>query len=316
MTEYRFVQGIDYGARAGTLGFAVHMAEGGDGTLAYLARRGGESDTNWRTRVRGVSANFVILSTGEIVQMVGWSRASGSMNPRDRGPSTGFYNTRVIQDVLGGYYVNPNAWSLSVEVTGYRKDGPNAKQVAALLELVAEARRRYPSLKGAYGHADQTSYKGCPGLSDAMLTFWDKVGHGLFREQSTEGEEDMGPTFENAWPPIGTATTTRAIKIIPTAGEEWREVPVGTERHVLGVVTITGGSTPQYAGQRAYLVPVPDGPPVSFGLLLASAAVFTAATDEDASIIASLRAQVLSLTQRVDSIKKKVAALAGDVAND
>ena len=57
----------------------VPVADGGDGTLAYLARRSRESLTDWRTRVRGVSANFVILSTGEVVQMVGWDRASVSV---------------------------------------------------------------------------------------------------------------------------------------------------------------------------------------------------------------------------------------------
>lgn len=176
----RFVQGIDYGPRKGTLGFVVHMAEGGDGTLPYLARRAGESDAAWRTRVRGVSANFVILSTGETVQMVRWGNASGSLNPADRGPSTGFYNAGVVKAVLGSKYVDPNAYSLSVEITGYRRNGPNRAQVEALVALVAKARERYPSLRGAYGHADQTDTKGCPGTAPLMLEAWQRIGHGLF----------------------------------------------------------------------------------------------------------------------------------------
>ena len=154
----RFVQGIDYGPRKGTLGFAVHMAEGGDGTLPYLARRQGETDAAWKKRVRGVSANFVILSTGEVVQMVEWGHASGSMNPADRGPLTGFYNRRVLRSVLGDHYTDPNAWSLSVEITGYRAKGPNVAQADNLIQLVRQARERYPSLVGAYAEDHQRRY--------------------------------------------------------------------------------------------------------------------------------------------------------------
>lgn len=202
----RFIQGLDYGPRKGTLGFVVHMAEGGDGTLPYLARRGTESDSAWRTRVRGVSAHFVILSTGEVVQMVRWDRASGSMNPADRGPSAGFYNAGVIMSVLGSKFIDPNAWSLSVEITGYRKIGPNQAQVEALVALVAEARDRYPSLRGAYGHADQTSTKGCPGTAPLMLEAWQRIGHGLFADPPQEDivkVYSVPGLFSGSWP-VGT----------------------------------------------------------------------------------------------------------------
>jgi len=175
----RFVQGIDYGPRKGTLGMAVHMAEGADGTLPYLARRGTESDSAWKTRVRGVSANFVILSTGEIVQMVRWANASGSMNPADRSDTSGFYQTKFIKAVLGTHYTDPNAYSLSVEITGFRNVGPNPLQVEALVRLMAMARARYPGI-GAYGHADQTSTKGCPGISPLLLGAWTRIGHGKY----------------------------------------------------------------------------------------------------------------------------------------
>jgi hypothetical protein len=187
---YRYVPGIDYGPRAGTLGFAVHMAEGGDGTLPYLARRAGETRPQWIKRVRGVSANFVILSDGEIVQMVGWTRASGSMNPNDRGPLAGFYNGSVLRSVLGAHYTDPNAWSLSVEITGYRAKGPNAAQLASLIELVAESRRRFPQMVGAYGHADQTDTKGCPGKALNMMRAWGTFGHGPFL-----AEDDVLPIY-------------------------------------------------------------------------------------------------------------------------
>lgn len=158
----------------------MHLAEGGDGTLAYLARRSGESDSAWRTRVRGVSANFVILSTGEVVQMVPWANASGSMNPADRSTDKAFYGKRHIVAALGTHYVDPNAWSLSVEITGYRSKGPNQAQVETLVRLVEVARIRYPGMVGAYGHADQTDTKGCPGTAPLMLEAWQRIGHGAF----------------------------------------------------------------------------------------------------------------------------------------
>lgn len=206
----RFVQGIDYGLRKGTLGFAVHMAEGGDGTLAYLARRAGESDSAWRTRVRGVSANFVILSTGEIVQMVLWSRASGSMNPADRSTEKAFYGRRFLVAALGTHAVDPNAYSLSVEITGYRNVGPNQAQVEALVRLVEMARARYPGMVGAYGHADQTDTKGCPGTAPLMLEAWQRIGHGAFRPaplpDTSTGDDIVkvytipGPQSSGSWP--------------------------------------------------------------------------------------------------------------------
>ena len=214
---YRFVQGIDYGPRKGTLGFAVHMAEGGDGTVGYLAQRGTESRAEWVTRVRGVSANFVILSTGEIVQMVGWSRASGSMNPRDRSTDKAFYGARFIKAVLGEHYVDPNAYSLSVEITGYRRNGPNAKQVDALVALVEESRRRFPTLRGAYGHADQTDTKGCPGTAATLRDAWARIGHGLFLPDSSTEDEVLYsvPGVITAEAPAGTPHYPTATATTP-----------------------------------------------------------------------------------------------------
>jgi hypothetical protein len=229
----RFVQGIDYGPRKGTLGFAVHMAEGGDGTLGYLARRGTESRSEWVTRVRGVSANFVILSTGEKVQMVGWANASGSMNPRDRSDTSGFYQTKYIQAVLGDKYTDPNAYSLSVEITGYRAAGPNAKQVEALVELVAESRQRFPSLRGAYGHADQTSTKGCPGTSALMREAWTRIGHGLFLpDTGTEAAMRLNPRGTEQ----GRVTYTKDSHLWRVRDEAQVEVKTGFDRRAYSAV--------------------------------------------------------------------------------
>lgn len=231
----RFVQGIDYGPRKGTLGFVVHLAEGGDGTLPYLARRGTETDAAWRTRVRGVSANFVILSTGEIVQMVPWASASGSMNPADRGKTTGFYRTQIIKEVLGAKYVDPNAYSLSVEITGYRAKGPNAAQVEALVRLVAMARVRYPGMVGAYGHADQTDTKGCPGTAPLMLDAWSRIGHGAFL------------------PDTSTEDIVKVYSVPGLASAVW---PAGTPVHP----GPTGASTGKLAAERRLLIVGQDKP--------------------------------------------------------
>jgi hypothetical protein len=180
---YPFRQGIDYGPRKGTLGLAFHMAEGGDGTVQWLAQRSGESRAEWIERVRGVSANAVILSDGTIWQMVDWNHASGSMNPKDRGPMTGYYNRGVIQSVLGAGWTDPNAWSLSCEIAGFRSKGPTDLQVAAAIRWGLDMARQFPTLRGAYGHADQTNTKGCPGLTPNMRNIFDQLGgHGLWTE--------------------------------------------------------------------------------------------------------------------------------------
>lgn len=189
---YTFVQGIDYGPRRGTRGLAIHMAEG-DHPVAWLRRRPGETSVAWRSRVRGVSANFVIDLDGTIVQMVAWGRASGSMNPHDESDSVGFYRQDYCDEVLGAGEPDPNAWSISVEMAGFRANGPTADQLRALLELTAEARRRYPTLRGAFGHADQTKTKGCPGQAPRMLDYWGRVGHGLWRKTmaATDGLDQL-----------------------------------------------------------------------------------------------------------------------------
>ena len=182
LTEYPFKQGIDYGPRKGTLGLAFHMAEGGDGTVTWLAQRAGESRTEWIARVRGVSANAVIKTDGTVVQMVHWGNASGSMNPKDRAGTTGFYNINVLKSVLGQHFGDPNAYSISAEICGFRKDGPTDAQVNSAIAWGRDMASRFPTLRGAYGHADQTDTKGCPGLTTNMRRIFDALGgHGLWR---------------------------------------------------------------------------------------------------------------------------------------
>lgn len=185
---YPFRQGIDYGPRKGTLGLALHMSEGGDGLVDYLARRPGETDAQWRTRIRGVSANACFLSDGTVWQMVDWTHASGSMNPADRNPATtGYYNGTIIRDVLGDHYVDPNAWSISAEIAGRRADGPTDAQVRAVIAWGRDMAAMFPTLRGAYGHADQTDTKGCPGTTPNMRAIFDGLGgHGLWVRKDSD----------------------------------------------------------------------------------------------------------------------------------
>lgn len=219
---YPFIQGIDYGPRKGTEGLGFHMTEGngGYGDVRYLARRADETIAEWHDRVRGVSAHFVIINDGTIYQMLGWTRAAGTMNPRDQSDSAGFYRQSIINAVLGLHEADPNAYTISTEVAGKRAVGPTDAQVKSMLALVADARARFPSLRGAYGHADQTATKECPGTSANMLRFWNTVGHGLFLPDTgtVAGGHDV-------------AISTRGLELISDhkinlpAGTKVRETP-------------------------------------------------------------------------------------------
>ena len=78
----------------------------------------------------------------------------------------------------------------------------------------------------------------------------------------------MGTAYALKGTPIGLATTTVAIGLIPTQGGEFYQVPIGTKRNVFAVVTISDGP---YDGDTAYLVQIPSGQDET-GLLLSQAA--------------------------------------------
>jgi hypothetical protein len=184
---YLFRQGLDYGPRSrGTLGIGLHMTEGsgGLGDVTYLARDPGESLAGWRARIRGVSAHVVILEDGDVWQMVDFGHAAGSFDPDARNPAvSGYYNGEVIREVLGGSFVDPNACSIVAEIAGRRAVGPTLAQVHATVEWVRDMRDQYPTIRGAFGHADQTSTKGCPGTTPNMRAIFDAIGgHGRWED--------------------------------------------------------------------------------------------------------------------------------------
>jgi hypothetical protein len=187
VTDYQFIHSWydSYGPRKGTRALFVHFTEGAGGwpDVYYLADGAARTAAGYSRGdgpARGVSVNFVILGAaagkddGRIVRMLGWDRASGSINPnslrRDNDPtftapdgSRVTYGYGVSKAVLGDGWSDPNAWGLSVELAGKAANGPSAKQSESLAALMAEVRVRYGATVGALAHRDEQNYKPCPG---------------------------------------------------------------------------------------------------------------------------------------------------------
>lgn len=210
---YRFVQGIDYGPRSGTLGISLHMSEGGDGLAdGFLARKAGEDLWQWADRVNGVSCNAAILSTGEVVKMLDDNHASGNLNPDDRAGEYGYYGGSHLRAVLGAGWTNPNEWTLSIELAGFRAAGPTDAQVASTIRLCNEWKVEFPTIRGATGHHDQ-SPKGCPGLTPNMKAIFAGIGgHGLW---TTTGGSDVRFANSNGY------SVTSLKRLSVKAGQLW-----------------------------------------------------------------------------------------------
>jgi N-acetyl-anhydromuramyl-L-alanine amidase AmpD len=194
--SYRYVQARydSYGNRTATKALVVHMTEGS----------GTEADVDYLANnpLRGVSVHFVILKTGEIVQMLGWGRIAGSINPNelrttDDPPYTSPDGARVVygatlRDAIMGSWINGGL--LAVEVGGKAVDGPNQAQSEALVRLVTDVRTRYPGLP-VLGHRDFTSTKGCPGHK----VLWASLGgHGkpVAPPKAPEDTVEAKPVYE------------------------------------------------------------------------------------------------------------------------
>jgi hypothetical protein len=203
--SYRYVQAKydSYGNRTATKALVVHMTEGS----------GTEADVDYLANnpLRGVSVHFVIVKTGEIVQMLGWNRIAGSINPNelrttDDPPYTSPDGARVVygatlRDAIMGSWINGGL--LAVEVGGKAVDGPNQAQSEALVRLLADVRTRYPSLP-VLGHRDFTSTKGCPGHK----VLWASLGgHGkpaapedpVQRFLVPEGPQQLATLKDGTW---------------------------------------------------------------------------------------------------------------------
>ena len=253
--SYPFVQGITYGPRDGTLGLSFHMSEGYDGLPQFLSQHPGENLWEWGRRVSGVSCHVAILSTGKVVQMLDWGHASGNLNPADRADEYGYYGGSHLRAVLGPHWTDPNAWTLSAEIAGFRRDGPTQAQVRATIAWGLEMRDMFPTIRGATGHHDQ-SPKACPGLTAAMKAiFFGVGGHGLFKEDEMPLVAFKAPANEVG----GIITVKTDSAAIPLSGEVGERLPVsaGITRPALGVFTLDA-----LADRPSYLMLV--GPRLAF----------------------------------------------------
>jgi len=151
-------------------GFMVHVAEGNN-VAAYLSRN----------PARNVSVQYTVEADGSIVAMVPELRVAGSLNPaalRKGDDKGGYYGRSHLDHALRGGVTNPNKYVIAVEVAGRHKDGPNAKQIASLVALFKDCKRRYPKIV-PIAHRDQQDVKPCPGKTAAMKTAFRLMGgHG------------------------------------------------------------------------------------------------------------------------------------------
>lgn len=268
-----------YGPRKGpTLAVLFHMAEGG-GTVGYLDKSGSAP-------ARGVSVHYVIEYDGSAVRMLDLDDACGGLNPNDRSTDKAYYGHSTLVAVLGDWWRDPNSATIQFEYEGFQAKGPNPAQIATGVRIVRDLRKRFPELRGALGHADQTDTKFCPGTTAAMRSLFDQVGgHGLW-------------------------------KAVPMVGFSYGDVPGDVKIGSL-VVTIDGAYymtledgklhgplAKGFAKENAFGpvkldTPIPGDPafgdrsigyiiPAAGGFLLAYAVKFTAYTDENAAKIAAI----------------------------
>jgi hypothetical protein len=174
------------------------MTEGNGGyaDVAYLAGN----------PARGVSANFVALADGTIYQMLPWGNASGSLRPGDISTNAKpYYGGQFLKACLPDpLWRDPNSYIISIEIGGKAVDGPTPKQAAAVIAWAADMRSHYPTIVGAFGHADQTDQKPCPGDTPAMRGIFDAIGgHGLFIKEDDPMIYSLGG-LQTAILPVGT----------------------------------------------------------------------------------------------------------------
>lgn len=168
-----------------------HMAEG-YGTVGYFTRT-----------ERDVSSHYVVERTGRIVQMVRHDDASHSAHwqfdadKSDASSCGGLYDPDVAISVLGDGWRDLNRYSIAVEVEGYRADGPNAAQRAAIIELAYTLRIQERTLRGNIGHRDVQDYKACPGCRFPWGTIG---GHGRFMEGDDVPIYSVPGIVSGVWP--------------------------------------------------------------------------------------------------------------------
>lgn len=272
MTTYPFVQArYDFGLRKGpTLGLMFHGAEATSGVVGYLSRE----------PARNVSANFVCERSGRMVRMLNVNNASGSLNPNDRSTDKAYFGASHLKAVLGSWWTDPNSAVISVEIEMYAREGPNIAQVATLIDWSKDMVSRFPTIRGALGHADQTDTKRCPGTTTNMkLVFSSIGGHGLW----TEPEEEPVLLYRILAPAVGTVTV--AVDNADLVTPDGRRVPApkGSVRDCYARVELLEPLDANPGDRKsAWLIGKLPTEPVNAeaALLLAYAGTFTPATTD------------------------------------
>lgn len=224
---FPFVQAFhDLGPRKEPiLGFTIHMAEGG-GTVGFLSHKNRDK----------VSVHYVIERSGNIVQMLQESHMHSSIRIKNRNGTSairktddpdGLFGHSAAVAVLGDTAdvtktLGPNHSTLSVEIEGRRKQGPNPAQNDALAALVADIRTRHPDI-GLLGHRDH-NIKGCPG----KFIEWDRLGgHGPAKGGTAmPGVETTLPDA----PALGTLTIPMGTNAIRLSNHATFVVPKNVKR--------------------------------------------------------------------------------------
>jgi hypothetical protein len=221
---FPFVQAFhDLGPRKLPIrGFTIHMAEGG-GTVGFLSRKNRD----------GVSVHYVIDRAGGITQMLLEDHMHSSIRIHNKNGASairrtddpdGIFGRTAALAVLGDRAdtvatLGPNHSTLSVEIEGFARDGPNTAQQDALEVLVADIRTRFPDI-GLLGHRD-FNIKGCPG----KLIPWERLGG-----HATGGDMPGVETSLPATPAVGTLKIPAGTKAIQLSNHASFTVPVAVTR--------------------------------------------------------------------------------------
>ncbi len=117
-------------------------------------------DKEWLSLAKSqVSAHFIISPKGEIYQLVSTEKAAWHAGRVDK-------PTAKLKKNLVGSYVNPNLYSIGIEVSLRASEKMSPEQNASLVELVQEMAKQYSipvDRDHVVGHKEIFSLKTCPG---------------------------------------------------------------------------------------------------------------------------------------------------------
>lgn len=180
----------------------------------HITAGSGASAVNWlASPASGVSANYVIMESGEIVELVnpeagaqGAAWANGAVQEPD------MTNALIAGWMRAG--TNPNLRTVSIEHAGETSAGRGGSltpaQIAATVRLTAWLCQRFgipPDQDHILGHyqVNLVTRRNCPGFSSAEWAAWVGRIAALVQGGGTVKEEPVAPTKPGGYPASGTA---------------------------------------------------------------------------------------------------------------